>query len=472
MLPGLTCRQVISKQVISKIVCAEISLRHNQAGTVAVMAALAFPILLATFGIGFEVSNWYLRSRAMQNAADAAVIAAASDNGPNYAVEALAVAADYGFINGSNNVAVTVSNTATCPTEPDVNPPCYRVTITSMLPLVLTELVGYSGNASLNGAREVRLTSAATANVVTVQQPVCLLGLDTGGEAIRTNGAPNANFSGCTVMSDSAADCNGSNLQATIGIAHGANGGCGITEYSDIPLLADPYATLASNIPGDLSSRCSNSYPQESSHGSTWSGGTAWSGLMTLSGIASLTGNTLVCGDLRLTGDVTIDAPDGAVLYIENGQLDLQGHTFRTADGSAVTLVFTGNNGNYIHGPTDNSGGSTGVLDIQAPKGGAFPGVAIYQDPSLTSGVNVSYAGNSPTWDITGLVYMPHANVKISGAVNKSSDGAVCFVMVADDITIDGTASIYQQSPNGNGCKDAGLNMPAASIPGRAKLVY
>src|SRR5262249_56381240 len=130
-------------------------------------------------------------------------------------------------------------------------------------------------------------------------------------------------------------------------------------QLSNKPPVNDSYAYMASNIPSDLPARCSNTYPQESRHGSTWSGGTTWTGSKTLAGTASLAGNTLICGDLRLTGDVTIDAPSGAVLYIENGLLDLQGYTLRTANGSSVTLVFTGTNtGSYQHYPTDNSGGA------------------------------------------------------------------------------------------------------------------
>jgi putative Flp pilus-assembly TadE/G-like protein len=449
-----------------------VHLRGDERGTVAVMMGLVFPILISVFGLGMEISNWYLKSRAMQNAADAAAIAAASNNSPNYNVEANAVTTDYGFTDGTNNITVVSSNAAPCPADPNITPPCYSVSISSLVPLYLTEVIGYQGNATLNGAREQLLTSSALAVNTIVQQPVCLLGLDHGGQAIRTNGAPNSDFTGCTVMSNSAAVCNGSDLNAFMGLAAANNNGCGNKQYSDIPAVSDPYAALASNIPSNLATTCSNSYPQESKHGSTWSGGTAWSGTKSLIGTADLAGNTLICGDLRLTGDVTIDAPSGAVLYIQNGQLDLQGHTFRTANGSSVTIVFTGDNGGYTHIPDDNSGGSTGVLDIQAPSGGSFPGVAIYQDPRLTSGVNLSYAGNSPTWDVTGLVYMPNAHVTLSGAINKSSNGADCFVMVADDVTINGTGSIYAQSPNGAGCKNAGLNMPTATIPGRAKLVF
>ena len=109
-----------------------------------------------------------------------------------------------------------------------------------------------------------------------------------------------------------------------------------------------------------------------------------------------------------------------------------------------------------------------GTLDFNAPSTGPWSGIAIYQDPSLTSGVDISAAGNSPTWKITGLAYLPHASVTFSGAVNKSSNGASCFVMVVDNITINGTGSILETG----GCQAAGLNMPTAQLPGRGELVY
>jgi hypothetical protein len=170
-----------------------------------------------------------------------------------------------------------------------------------------------------------------------------------------------------------------------------------------------------------------------------------------------------ICGDLQLTGDVTIDAPTGAVLVIQNGQLDTNGHTLSTANGSALTVVFSGDNtAGYTHAPT---GG--GTLDIAAPTSGAWSGVAIYQNPGLTLGVDISAAGNSPTWDITGLVYLPHSSVTFSGVVNKSSNGQSCFVLVVDNVTINGTGSILSHG----GCGPAGLTMPQGTVPGRGQLV-
>ena len=161
-----------------------------------------------------------------------------------------------------------------------------------------------------------------------------------------------------------------------------------------------------------------------------------------------------MCGDLQLTGNVTATASPSGVLVIENGQLDTNGYTFQTTSGSGLTVIFSGTSGSYTHAPT---GG--GTLDIAAPTSGVWSGVAIYQDPSLTTGVDISAAGNSPTWDITGLVYLPHASVTFSGAVNKSSNGNACFALVVDNITINGTGDILTHG----GCASAGLTLP--SVP-------
>src|SRR6185437_10388224 len=130
-------------------------------------------------------------------------------------------------------------------------------------------------------------------------------------------------------------------------------------------------------------------------------------------------GVQVVCGDQQLTADTTMN---NTTLVIENGRLDTNGHTLQ---GSGLTIVFTGTNSStYHHIPS-----GSGTLDITPPTSGTWSGIAIYQDPNLTTNVNVSYSGNSPTWNISGLVYLPQASVTISGAVNKSSSGATCFAL-------------------------------------------
>jgi hypothetical protein len=281
--------------------------------------------------------------------------------------------------------------------------------------------------------------------------------LGQSGITLQTNGAPKADLSGCNVMSNGSADCNGHNLGADNGDAHGSNNGCGLAEHSNIPLMTDPYSGLASNIPAN---NCGGAYPQEPGKKS----GSTLSGLNAPSGSYPWSGNIPICGDVQLTGDVTITNTGGpATLVVYNGDLDLNGFTLSTAPGSQLTIVFAGDSSSsYTHTPM---GG--GTLDVQAPTSGPWSGVAMYQAPNLTQGVDIASAGNSPTWDITGLVYLPHAGVTFSGAVNKSSNGGSCFVMVSDHVTINGTGSILAHG----GCPQAGLTMPSTQVPGRGRLV-
>src|ERR1700693_5785750 len=87
----------------------------NEDGASIIIISLTLPALIGAMGLAAEVSLWQLDHRAMQNAADSAPIAAATNGGSNYAAEGKAVAAQYGFQDGTKNVAVTVSNPGTAP---------------------------------------------------------------------------------------------------------------------------------------------------------------------------------------------------------------------------------------------------------------------------------------------------------------------------------------------------------------------
>jgi hypothetical protein len=251
------------------------------------------------------------------------------------------------------------------------------------------------------------------------------------------------------MKSNTSANCSGHDLGADYGDAVGTNSGCGKIQNSGRPATVDPYSGLAANIPANT---CGGSYPQEPS-----------SSVTKVTGTFSISGNVTVCGDVRLTGNVTVSAPTGAVLFIRNGRLNTNGFSIQTASGSALTIVFTGTNGgSYIHAPT-----GSGTLDIAAPTSGPWSGVMIYQDPAITTGVNISAAGTTPIWKITGLVYLPRAAVTLNGAVNKATNGGPCFVLVVDRLTMMGAANIV---PTG-GCVAAGLAMPTGSSPGRGQLV-
>ena len=185
----------------------------DERGAISVIMGVLMIPLVGALAIGFEVSNWYMTTRDMQNAADAAAVAAATNAKSNYDIEAKAVAARYGFVDGAKTVTIAASNNAACP---DGTNACYSVTIGGSVPLLLSQVLGVQGDAIVNGTREKKLSSVAVAKRGSQPQNLCMLALAGSGapQGIRTNGAPVANLNGCDIMSNTSAQCNGSDLGA------------------------------------------------------------------------------------------------------------------------------------------------------------------------------------------------------------------------------------------------------------------
>src|SRR5207248_7471726 len=173
-----------------------------------------------------------------QNAADAAVVATATNTSPSYVAEGQAVAAKMRFPNGANTVTVAVTDSATCPGGGT----CYKVTVTQVVALQLAQLIGYHGDATLNGSSAVTISAISYSLQGRAPRKYCLLTLATTGTGITGNGVPNANFAGCNLMSDSDARCVGHNTGANYGDAVGTDTGCGVITNSGQPRVPDPYS--------------------------------------------------------------------------------------------------------------------------------------------------------------------------------------------------------------------------------------
>ena len=136
------------------------------------------------------------------------------------------------------------------------------------------------------------------------------------------------------------------------------------------------------------------------------------------------------------------------------GDLAVNG-TLTAAPGQGMTIVFTGVSGaaGFITG--------SGTIDFGAPTSGPWSGVALYQNPALTSASNVTYSGNSPTFNITGLIYAPYASMTFSGAINHQTKGYACLAFYVDSLLINGAGSIFNNPTRQ--CFEAGLSgLPSA----------
>ena len=429
---------------------ALIRLLRNRSGGISVLTALVLPAFIGMLGLGAEVSYWLLHQRSLQNAADSAVIAASMAGATGYAAQAKAVTRQYGLVDGVDGVTVTTSNTATCPAG---GATCYSVLIADTVPSYLGAVVNYLGTATVGGVKSTRISAISFASPGSSAGEYCMIALATGPgiTGIDSRGSPKADLTGCGVRSNANMNCAGHDLKAAFGDAGGTNSGCGAVQSSGLAAnFVDPYAAKATTLPADA---CGGAYPKVGS----LPAGNRWSGAR------SLTSTTTICGDLQLTGNVTITAPSDAVLIIRNGQLAMNGFKLTTATGSGLALVFTGSN-NAIHSHMPSGSGG---LDITAPTTGTWAGIALYQDPALTVNVAMPNAAASPTWAISGLIYVPKVDLRFSGSVGKSSFGAQCTVLIANTIFTNGTGLILSTL----GCGAAGLATPTNGATGRGLLV-
>jgi hypothetical protein len=222
----------------------------DESGAVAFIFALTATVIIAGLGLGIDVGVWHRTDRNLQNGADAAAVAAARNGTISYQSEAKAVAAQYGLVDGSGGVTVNALDNQTCPNG-QTN--CYSVTIVmSAAPQFFSQVIGIPAP---------QMSSSAMAGGGQTHS-YCLIALSSSGAdpAITTNGAPKADLSGCSIMSNTSADCHGHDLKADNGDAHKTDNGCGVIQNSNVAQVADPYKSLASNIPTDP---CGGLYPQE-----------------------------------------------------------------------------------------------------------------------------------------------------------------------------------------------------------------
>lgn len=416
------------------------------AGAIAPMFALLLIPIAGSIAFAVELGSWTYMQRSMQNAADSAAIAAATTNsglattGSTSVNEARAAAKPFGFTNGVNGATVTAGKIPTCPAgTPGASPVCYEAIITGTFPLTFSRVIGFTGTGG-SGSQQISARAVASSlgsGGGSIPTPACVWAFID----LQTNGTPNANLAGCSVMSSGTMGCTGQGVHADYAIANlTVSGSCANLTANNLPnttMPSDPYSALAANIP---STTCGTNPPTT----------------------GNLAGTLLVyCGNVTLSGNLNLTSPN-TVVVIKNGTLDLNNKILQTAAGASATIIFSGSL------PPFGDQNMKGTIDIKAPdklSGSVWKGVAIYRAPGNPT-VDVTLAGSKATWNITGLVYFPNTNVTLSGAVNHSSTGATCMVLVGSTVRINGNGQILQTTA---GCDAAGLTPPSVNVGAGAR---
>jgi hypothetical protein len=400
---------------------SRLRLLRDETGATAIIIGLSTTALMGGAALALDVGLWYNDKRIAQGAADSAAYSAAIDSAAggsatHVASTAKAIAAQYGQVDGSNGVTVTVNTPPQSGSHTTTTGAIEVIIQRTETPLFASFFVNSAGVA----ARAVAVPASTTTN-----GSYCALVLDSSSAATSATAGINASngavvdMTGCGVQvnasgSDALYIGGGSTLKAAnvsiVGSYTTSNGGTlqvtGSTKTS-APTMSDPYANVAVPTPGTCAATNSWGY-------GTWtlSPGTYCNG-MTFSNGAKVT----------LTAGTYI---------VDRGSFTLQGGSTLTAT-AGVTIVLTSSTGsNYATMSITN--GTT--LNITAPSTGAMKGIAVYQDRRAET-TNTDAINGGSNINVGGALYFPAQLVSFSNGATSTS---TCTQLIAYRVTFTGGA--------------------------------
>jgi Flp pilus assembly protein TadG len=335
-------------------------------------------------------------------------------------------AQDNGFGTNADTVTVSFPSTVTGVTLSSVSSPAVSVRVQRV---VRTGFMRFFGRASST------IYAKASAGILSDVSSNCVYVLDpaSAGAFQASNGASVAMNCGIAVDSSSATAATiigGATVTASaISIAGGysVNNGGSVSPapISGAPVTADPFASVRSPAVG--SCNYTNYNP----------------------GYGSWTLNPgTYCGGIIISNGATAVFNPGTYV-INGGGIHFAGGS--TITGSGVMFYLTGTNSSYGSAVIDN--GVT--VTLSAETSGPYLGLLFYQDRSITSNVNATFAGGA-SMQLTGSLYFPTTFLSYSNGTSSSGTTA----LVAKQISFAGGAHLVLDPTGlktGLGTKTAGL---------------
>jgi Flp pilus assembly protein TadG len=396
---------------------------RDTSGSYLIIGALMMPVLVGSVGLGTDYGLWVYTHQAAQSAADSAAVSAATDGrAVNMAIQANAVTALYGFVDGLNGTRVTVNQPPKSGTH---------TTVANAIEVIVTQQKAPLFSAAfISQPLTITARSVAVPNVGTG----CVIALDpTASGAITVQGSSQINLQNCNLYDNSndpsALTIGGAGTVAalSVGVVGGISGQSSITASSGIKAglspIPDPYA--AASFPPFYGCDQNNRQINTS---------------VTLS-------PGVFCGGLSVTAGAVVTLNPG-IYYMDQGSLSVSGNA--TINGAGVTIVFTsGNNSNFATA----SIGSNSNVNLTAPTTGPTAGIVIFGDRRMPVGTPFKMTGGT-TQSLGGAIYLPKAALIYAGG-SSAADG--CTQIVADTLSWSGTSSLSLNC-NGYATKPIGSN--------------
>ncbi|HLZ66519.1 MAG TPA: pilus assembly protein TadG-related protein [Aliidongia sp.] len=392
-------------------------------GGVAVMVALALPVLLGFGAIGTEVGMWLLTQRRMQGAADAAAVSATFTRTSLTTIQnqAYAVAAQNGYSNGVNGVTVTVHNP---PTQGHytTNNQAIEVIIQQPQGRLLSAL--FLGTNPTVAARGVAAPSANSGG--------CVLGLaPLPNASITVSGNGTVTLNGCDADSNGNLNLNGSNsgLSANrVDLAGTKSGNGTLTTtkppvYNDATAFTDPYLNVQSSFPA-MPGTC----------------------------VAMPASGTITAGCYKGGTTITGNLSMGPGLYYIDGKFGAFSQTGGIISGTGVTIFLTSSTPATAStiATISINGGSGTQFNITAPSSGVSSGLAVIQDNRATQGsAGAAFAGQASIGAV-GVFYFPKSGISFTG--NNVTVTSSCINLIGWTVAMAGNATMS------NNCTGDGVN--------------
>ncbi len=405
--------------------------RRDESGQSLIMFALALVILLGMAAMTIDVGLAYVARRDMQNAADAAALAAADVilEGQSSVLAANA-ARDIALQNGYDNAAADVTVTINIP--PDSGP---HSGDSDFVEVIIAQPIDTVLARAVSNTTSFDISARAVAGIDRTPKPYTIITLnETACQSMQFNGQVTLTITNAGTVTNSECSVDAFSTNGTINVATIANdvvGGWNMTGQSgDVSLppsraghFDDPLIEVPVPTPTSGPVRTCPTF-----HGQP--------GTVTLQpGVYNCTidppgqwGLEFDPGDYFITGGIVIngggDVTFGAGLYFLQGAgLIITGNGVVTGDG--VTF--------YIdEGQVTLTG--NGDTQLTAPTSGTYEGIVIFQNRTLTTTVNMSGDAIADGW---GAVYAAGAEIHLVG-----NAGSTLHQFISDTFVMDGNSNI------------------------------
>lgn len=400
-------------------------LRRDRSGTVAVVAAISFPIVVGGIGLGAESGFWYLSQRKLQHAADVSAHAAgvrllAGDSKAQIDAAARTVALASGL---SGTVGSIVVNSPPLGGSRAGQVGGVEVILTELRPRLFSSV--FSNHPVTISGRAVATTGGGSGGCILALSP-------TAGGAVTVTGSTVVNLTNCDIASDSNVAnsflMSGSGAHLTVGCVYAVGGAVTTANLTltvcnavrtHSAVVPDPYASVAQPLAvGPCQNNKVGRPGEETTVTPTYNHP---------SGMLSMR----FCNGLDVKGIVTF-AP--GLYIVENGDLTFNGGN--SGATSAVTMQGSGVTF-YVRAGARVRLAGTVHLALAAPTSGALSGILFFGDRS-NAGSSQTVTGDT-TSTLQGAIYMPNSEVTFIGNSTVSNG---CTQVVGLTVTFTGNSTV------------------------------